>query len=79
MRLKSRCVLAEVSDRQVVGDTESFSIVFSGPNHTPYEQGVVELSHESIGTFEVFLVPVQRTAESISYEAVFNRFVEQGV
>ncbi len=72
-------VLTEVSDRRVIGDTENFSIVFAGPSDSPFEQGVVELTHGSIGSFEVFLVPIGRTAESISYEAVFNRFVEQAV
>jgi hypothetical protein len=72
-------VLTEVSDRRVMGDTENFSIVFTGPSDSLFEQGVVEMTHGSIGSFELFLVPIGRTAESITYEAVFNRLVEQAV
>lgn len=70
-------VLTEVSDRRVIGDTEGFSIVFSGPSESPFEQGVVEMTHGSIGSFELFIVPISRDKKSTCYEAVFNRFVKQ--
>lgn len=38
----------------------------------PAPQATYSLSHEVLGTFEVFLVPVSREGNAIRYEAVFN-------
>jgi hypothetical protein len=35
-------------------------------------QGTYALSHEVLGTHDVFLVPVSREGDAIRYEAVFN-------
>ena len=70
-------LLTEVSDRRVAADTESFSIVFAGPADTPLPQGLVELSHEALGSFELFIVPISSDTKSTCYEAVFNSLVNQ--
>ena len=70
-------LLTEVSDRRLVADTESFSIVFTGPPHNLLPQGLIELSNEALGSFELFIVPISRDTKSTCYEAVFNRLVNQ--
>jgi hypothetical protein len=37
-------------------------------------QRVYTLEHDSMGAFELFLVPVARDEKSFRYEAVFNYF-----
>ena len=39
-------------------DFESFSILFSGPRHIALQQGIHEMTHEQLGAFSLFLVPV---------------------
>jgi len=55
------------------GGMERFSIFFDGPNiYLP--QRVYSFEHESMGQFELFLVPVAQNGERFRYEAVFNYF-----
>ena len=51
-----------------------FSIVFSGPKDKELEQGTYKIEHGTLGTFEIFLVPVvsPQGSEELWYEAVFN-------
>lgn len=60
------------TDGRLIGD--SFSIVFAGPPGEPLDQATYELNHRSLGTFPVFLSPVD-LADGVNqrYEAVFNR------
>lgn len=54
---------------------EAFSIVFRAPADAPLEQRIYGLEHESMGTFELFLVPIAKSPEGVRYEAVFNRAI----
>ena len=53
---------------------ERFSIFFSGPARPVLPQRTYSLSHEAMGTFDIFLVPVKPDGEGSRYEAVFNYF-----
>jgi hypothetical protein len=53
---------------------ERFSVFFTGPGETKLPQGVYPLKHESMGEFEIFLVPIARDEQGFRYEAVFNYF-----
>jgi|ERR1700686_4242276 len=53
---------------------ERFSIFFTGPRETPLRQSVYPLNHESMGEFEIFLVPIAGDERGFRYEAVFNYF-----
>ena len=60
------------SNGRLVGD--SFSIFFGGPAGAPLDQNTYELHHPSLGTFPVFLSPVDiADGANQRYEAVFNR------
>lgn len=69
--------LEEVSELRLSDRQEQFSIVFRGPNETFLNQGVRQLSHERLGQFELFLVPIAQDAEGYRYESVFNRIRSQ--
>lgn len=56
---------------------ERFSIVFRGPHERLLQQGIYQMQHDSLGTFELFLVPVGQDQHGIYYEAVFNRIRRQ--
>ena len=53
---------------------ERFSLFFTGPADPFLPQLMYSLSHEVMGEFEIFLVPIGKTADGFRYEAVFNYF-----
>jgi hypothetical protein len=55
---------------------ERFSAFFTGPAKYRLPQGTYTLSHEGMGEFDIFLVPVSQNANGFRYEAVFNYFVQ---
>jgi len=50
----------------------AFSLLWQGPAEPLLEQGVYPLVHEALGQFNVFIVPIGRTAQHATYQAVFN-------
>ncbi|MEK6289191.1 MAG: hypothetical protein AABO57_26050 [Acidobacteriota bacterium] len=53
-----------------------FSLVFLGPLNGPAAQGIFRLEHDKLGSLDLFLVPIARNNDGLSYEAIFNRFLE---
>lgn len=53
-----------------------FSLVFKGPPNGPAAQGIFRIEHEKLGALDLFLVPIGRDKEGLSYEAVFNRLLD---
>ena len=51
---------------------EPFSLLFRASKDCVLGQGVLRLSHEQLGSIDVFLVPVQADESSIYYESIFN-------
>jgi hypothetical protein len=49
-----------------------FSIVFLGPLTPILRQGTYAITHEEIGTFELFIVPIGPRDGGMQYEAVFT-------
>jgi hypothetical protein len=49
-----------------------FSLAFLGPATVVLPQRIYRLDHDDLGAIEIFIVPVARTAEGVTYEAVFN-------
>jgi hypothetical protein len=54
------------------GARSPFSLVFAGPPGTPRPQGIHALTHQELGTLEIFLVPIEADATAVRYEAVFG-------
>jgi hypothetical protein len=49
-----------------------FSLVFLGPPSFILQQAIYRFEHETIGAFELFIVPLSRAADGVRYEAVFS-------
>jgi hypothetical protein len=52
---------------------ESFSLLFTGPKTRLLPQRLYWFAHDTMGRFELFIVPVGQGPTTFSYEAVFNR------
>ena len=55
-------------------DMERFSAVFSGPTEVFLPQQTYLVSHEQMGQFEIFLVPIGKESDGFRYEAIYNYF-----
>jgi hypothetical protein len=49
-----------------------FSVTLSGPRAPGLPQGIYALTHPSLGTIEMFLVPIAEDASARHYEVTFN-------
>jgi hypothetical protein len=54
---------------------QSFSLLFVGPADRLLPQASYTFECESVGKFDLFIVPVGRDQGGVRYEAVFNRLV----
>ncbi len=68
--------LTQVGDLKKTKSQEIFSIVFRGPSGAVLPQRIYRLEHETMGAFDLFLVPIEKNKEGIFYEAVFNRLIK---
>ena len=68
--------LVTVSDLRETPRQRMFSLVFRGPLDQPLEQGLHPMTHKTMGTESLFLVPIAREADGFRYEAVFNNLVQ---
>lgn len=64
--------LERVSDKAVSAQQEQFSLMFHGPPEMFIPQGMYSLKNNTLGTFDLFLVPIGKDENGFSYEAVFN-------
>jgi len=75
----SQAVELELISATDLGSTPrqiQFSLIMLGPENAPLMQGIYKLEHEKLGALDLFLVPIGKDQSGVSYEAVFNRFVE---
>lgn len=63
--------LIQAEDRGSTPRQEQFSLLFRGPVFLP--QHIYSLSHDQLGQFGLFLVPVGKDGQGYLYQAVFNR------
>jgi hypothetical protein len=54
------------------GGRQPFSLIFRGPREPLLPQAIYPLAHASLGVLEIFIVPIARDAESVSYQAIFT-------
>lgn len=69
--------LINVSDIKLYPQQEEFSVEFRGPLEFFLGQGGHPFSHEQMGQFELFIVPIKQDAQGFYYEAIFNRLRQQ--
>lgn len=68
--------LIEVNDltpKTATYGKECFGLVFIGPRNAPLRQETYSVTHESLGRFDMLVVPVASRREGVYYEAIFNR------
>lgn len=69
--------LTEISEVKLYPQQEEFTIVFRGPLDGFLGQGARNFTHNEMGEFELFIVPIRQDAQGFYYEAVFNRLRNQ--
>jgi hypothetical protein len=74
IELKLSAVKGYLAGPNEQGGMERFSAFFDGPAAPHLQQSLYHLSHEQMGEFDIFLVPVAKVGEGFRYEAVFNYF-----
>ena len=73
-----KALVLELLEANVAGSAapsairEPFSLTFCEPSAAPLDQRTYELTHPSLGTFQLFIVPVGRDQCGTRYEAVFG-------
>lgn len=68
--------LITVSERKTAASFENYSLLFRGAPDILLQQQTHHLSHEKLGEFLLFLVPVGKDAGGYLYEAVFNSLIK---
>jgi len=69
--------LTNVSEHLVSARQARFSITFRTSNEISLGQGMHRFEHDQMGTFDLFIVPVERSDEGTYYEAIFNRLIKK--
>jgi hypothetical protein len=52
---------------------QCFGVVFRGPRNAPLRQETYTVEHESLGKFDMLVVPIASRKKGFYYEAIFNR------
>jgi hypothetical protein len=52
---------------------ECFAVVFIGSHNAPLRQETYTVTHESLGKFDMLVVPIASDPAGVYYEAIFNR------
>ena len=68
--------LIAVSELKLYPRQEEFTLEFRGPLEMFLGQGVRNFSHDQMGQFELFIVPIKQDGQGFYYEAIFNRIRE---
>jgi|SRR5271156_5357443 len=68
--------LIEVADGHSTPRQEQFSLRFRGDRDWIFPQRIYAMKHDSLGDFDLFLVPIGRDESGTFYEAVFNRVIQ---
>jgi hypothetical protein len=76
LRLLSVADLAGVATQPALADSEdAFALAFSGPLGAPLESGIQRFSHPELGSFDLFVTPVDQPDGDRRYEVVVDRSV----
>lgn len=63
-------------DPKLTPRMEQFSLLFRGPKAPYYPQGIYTLEHDTLGTGQLFIVPIGPDDQGMRYEVVFSRTAE---
>ena|SRR6185295_6279115 len=65
--------LTNISELKLHPHQEEFAVQFRGPLDMFLGQGVRDFTHDQMGQFQLFIVPIKHDEQGVYYEAVFNR------
>jgi hypothetical protein len=68
-------VAGAAADRSLSGSEDAFVLTFAGPLDSGLEAGTHTLSNAELGTFELFVSPVEQPRGDRRYEGVVDRSV----
>ena len=76
--IEAKSVTGPDPDAAASGDAEyeAFSLIFEGPGDFMLPQQIRTIEHDTIGRFEIFLVPIGNERGAYQYEALFNRRID---
>jgi hypothetical protein len=66
---------AAATDTKLAGSEDAFSLILTGPAGSRLPQEVQAFSHPQIGSFELFVVPVDAATSDQLYEVVVNSWM----
>lgn len=66
--------LIEVADQASSPQMESFFLIFRAPMKPFCRQSIYHIDHDTLGKFELFLVPIGPDETGMRYQVIFNRF-----
>lgn len=64
--------LLQVEPTASLHNGRPFSLVFRGPRTPVMMQRIYALDHETLGSFDLFLVPIGPDEQGMRYEAIFT-------
>lgn len=70
--------LVSVTEANFSPKLEQFSLIFHGPMTPALQQRIYVISHEKLGKFSMFFVPLGPQDGSMAYEVIFNRIRGKG-
>ena len=70
--LESRLHDPDAPVEEASGARAPFTLTFRGPVEPVLPQRIYALEHPSLGTLEIFIVPIGRDEAGTTYEAVFG-------
>jgi len=68
--------LITISELKLYPQQEEFTLEFLGPLNIFLGQGIRNFTHDQMGQFELFIVPVKQDERGFYYEVIFNRIRE---
>lgn len=68
--------LVEVSEPKISRRQERFNLTFRGPLDVFLPQQTYIAEHAVMGTFDLFIVPVDQEETGFLYQSVFNRVLD---
>jgi Domain of unknown function (DUF6916) len=54
------------------GSTFAFELIFRGPADPALPQATYRMAHATLGSVDIFIVPIARDADVTTYQAVFS-------
>ena len=70
--IAAQLLTADTTSQEQAQRRLPFSLLFRGPKGIVLPQCIYTLSHTTLGTFGLFLVPIGPDAEGMRYEAIFT-------